>query len=174
MIFIDNVGQIGLRKHYSCFPIYKLRYLVVSKKINPLFVWGWDKKKTVPLNHRLSSLGKPHDANRWFSGHIFYSILTFMMVPYISLLAGIRYLYTGEVDIPNILQWKSEGLYHFFQEWSNNILKTLISNKYLWNSYIAVVMAAISSMFIFLKIYLNTMSPDIQDLIWVVMFYWIN
>ena len=84
-----------------------------------------------------------------------------MMVPYTSLLAGTRYLYTGKVDIPYILQWKSERLYHFFQEWANNILKTVISNKYLWYSYIAVVMAAISSMFIFLKIHLNTMSPDI-------------
>ena len=31
---------------------------------NPLFVCGWDKKKSVPHDHLLSPLGKPGDANR--------------------------------------------------------------------------------------------------------------
>ena len=43
---------------------YKMRYFVVSKKKNPYFVWGWDRK--ICRVHRLSSLSKAHDANRWF------------------------------------------------------------------------------------------------------------
>ena len=38
-------------------------YLVVSKKKNPLKVCGWDRK-SVPRDHRLSSLGKPRDAHQ--------------------------------------------------------------------------------------------------------------
>ena len=51
---------------------YKMRYLVVSKKNNPLFVWGCDRK-SVPRDHRLSSLGKPRNGNRRSSGRIFLS-----------------------------------------------------------------------------------------------------
>ena len=48
---------------------------MVSKKNNQLFLWGWDRKSD-PRNHRLSSLGKPHDANRWSSGRILNPSLT--------------------------------------------------------------------------------------------------
>ena len=51
---------------------FKMRYLVVNKKKNPLFVWGWDKK-IYPADHHFSSLRKPCDANLWSSGWIFLS-----------------------------------------------------------------------------------------------------
>ena len=42
---------------------YKMRYLVASKKKNQSY--GEDEiEKSVPRDHRLSSLGKPHDSNR--------------------------------------------------------------------------------------------------------------
>ena len=44
----------------------------MSKKKNPLFVWGYDRK-SVPRDHRLSSFGKPRDAERWSPGRIFLS-----------------------------------------------------------------------------------------------------
>ena len=37
--------------------------LRVEQKKNPLFVLGWDRK-IHPVDHRLSSLGKPRDVNR--------------------------------------------------------------------------------------------------------------
>ena len=38
-------------------------------------------EKFVPHDHRLSSLGRPHDGNRWSSGQIFfYPTLTVMTV----------------------------------------------------------------------------------------------
>ena len=43
---------------------------MVSKKKNPSFVRGWDRKI-----YLLSSLGKPHDAKQWLSGQIFLSHL---------------------------------------------------------------------------------------------------
>ena len=33
-------------------------------------------EKSVPRDHQLSSLGKPHDANQWSSGWIFHPTLT--------------------------------------------------------------------------------------------------
>ena len=40
-----------------------LIFVMVSKKKNPLFVWGWDRKK--------SSHGITHDSKQWSSCHIF-------------------------------------------------------------------------------------------------------
>ena len=45
---------------------------VVSKKKNPLFVLG-RIEKSVPRDHRLSSLGKPRDAKRRSAGQTFRS-----------------------------------------------------------------------------------------------------
>ena len=45
---------------------------MVSKKENPLFVREWERK-SLPRDHRLSSLGKPRDANQRSSGRIFLS-----------------------------------------------------------------------------------------------------
>ena len=42
---------------------YEMRYFVVSKKKNPLLCED-GIEKSVPRNHRLSSLGKPGDANQ--------------------------------------------------------------------------------------------------------------
>ena len=51
---------------------YKMRYLVVSKKtIHYSCEVGIEKY--VPRDHRLSSINKPCDANRWSSGQIFLS-----------------------------------------------------------------------------------------------------
>ena len=47
----------------------KMWHFMVSKKNNPLFMWGW-VRKSVPRDHLLSSLGKPRDANWWSSGRI--------------------------------------------------------------------------------------------------------
>ena len=51
LLFLEKEAEIGGRD------------LVVSKKKNPLFVSGWIEK-SVPSDHCLSSLGKPHNANR--------------------------------------------------------------------------------------------------------------
>ena len=40
-----------------------MRYLVVSKTKNQLFVRGWDRK-SIPRDQHLSPLGKPHDENQ--------------------------------------------------------------------------------------------------------------
>ena len=50
-------------KSFSCFFPKKMRYLVVSKKKKYYSCEG-GIEKSVPRDHRLSSLGKPHDANR--------------------------------------------------------------------------------------------------------------
>ena len=48
---------------FPCLLQYKMRYLVVSKKkIHNSCEGGIEK--SVPSDHRLSSIGKPRDANR--------------------------------------------------------------------------------------------------------------
>ena len=44
----------------------------MSKKQNPLILWGW-YRKIRPSQSPMSSLGKPRDANRWSSRWIFLS-----------------------------------------------------------------------------------------------------
>ena len=39
-----HVTSQGIQDFLEVFFQYKMRYLVVSKKKNPLFVWGWDRK----------------------------------------------------------------------------------------------------------------------------------
>ena len=48
----------------------KLRYLVVSKKKNPLFVWGWDIK-TLPSWSPFVITRQPSDDKRWSRGTYF-------------------------------------------------------------------------------------------------------
>ena len=43
-------------------------------------------EKSVPRDHRLSSLGKPRDAKLWSSGQIFYPTLTLMIDSYTCIL----------------------------------------------------------------------------------------
>ena len=50
----------------------KMRYLMVSKEKNPLFFEG-GIEKSVPHDHRMSSLGKPRDSNWGSPGRIFLS-----------------------------------------------------------------------------------------------------
>ena len=52
---------------------HKMWYLVVSKKKNPLYLCEDGIEKSIPRDHRLSSLGKPRDANRRSSQYIFLS-----------------------------------------------------------------------------------------------------
>ena len=54
---------------------------MVSKKIIRYSCEG-GIEKSVPRDHRLSSLGKPRDANRWSSGQIFYHTFTLMIDTY--------------------------------------------------------------------------------------------
>ena len=52
---------------------YKMRYLVVRKKKIIHYSCEDGIEKSVPRDHRFSSLVKPRDANRWSSGRIFLS-----------------------------------------------------------------------------------------------------
>ena len=56
--------QDFLEAFFMFFP-YKMGYLVVSKKKNPLFVWGWDRKSVpldlvMPIDDPWISLSHPH------------------------------------------------------------------------------------------------------------------
>ena len=55
---------------------YKMRYYLVSKKNNSLFMWG-----SFPWDHHLSSLGKPRDHANPGDG-FFYPIFTLMLDSY--------------------------------------------------------------------------------------------
>ena len=44
VIWSHHVISQGFLAAFFMFSQYKIRYLVVSKKNNPLFVWGWDRK----------------------------------------------------------------------------------------------------------------------------------
>ena len=71
-------------KSFSCFLQYKMRCLVVSKKKNPLFVWGWDRKirpSQSPIGITQTSLVMPISAPR---DGFFYLTLTLMIDSYIS------------------------------------------------------------------------------------------
>ena len=61
----------GFLEVFFMFFQYKMQYLVVNKKKNPLFEWGWDRK--IHPSRPLSSLSKPYDANRWSVRWIFLS-----------------------------------------------------------------------------------------------------
>ena len=62
-----------------------MRYLMVSKKMNPLFVWGWDRKIRLE-DYRLGSRGLPSGDKSWSQGTEF-STLTLMMDSFNSYLA---------------------------------------------------------------------------------------
>ena len=52
---------------------YKMRYLVVSKKKNPLFLWGWDRKIRPSQSPFVITRQASWWPNRWSSGRIFLS-----------------------------------------------------------------------------------------------------
>ena len=67
---------------FSCFFQYKMRYLVVSKKKNPLFVWRWDEKIrpswspfVITRQALWCQIGDPQDG-------FFYPTFTLMMHSY--------------------------------------------------------------------------------------------
>ena len=55
-----------------------MSYLVVSKKNNPFFVWGWDRK-IHPSWSPFVITRQASWSHRWSSGQIFYPTLTLMM-----------------------------------------------------------------------------------------------
>ena len=70
-ITISHLSVFRIQVSFMFFQ-YKKRYLVVSKKNNPFLVWGW-LRKIRPEVHRLLSLGKHRDVNRWSTGQMFVS-----------------------------------------------------------------------------------------------------
>ena len=58
-----------------------MQNLIVSKKKYP-FLYEDGIEKSVPRDHRLSSLGKPCDSKRWSLEQIFYHILTLVIDSY--------------------------------------------------------------------------------------------
>ena len=80
----------------SMFFQYKMRYLVVSKKKNPLFMWGWDRK--------IRPLWSPRDANRWSLRQIFQSYTHY------------RFLYSQTACHIDLKIWfRSLGKFRFIQ-----------------------------------------------------------
>ena len=68
-----NMSHLNaFRNFWVPFFQHKMWYLMVSKKKNPLFKWGCDRKP-IPRDHHLSSLSKPLDAKQWSSVRIFLS-----------------------------------------------------------------------------------------------------
>ena len=73
---------------------HRIFKVVLNKKKNQylLFVWGWDR---LSVPHRLSSLGKPCDVNRWSSGadfsipslHSWYILIRWRLRLHVSSLA---------------------------------------------------------------------------------------
>ena len=100
-----NEGFLG-----SLFLIFfqmKVRYLVVGKKINPLFVRGWYIKFS-PHDHNLSSLCKSRDARLIF--YPIYPILRLTMSSYINKMIALleRTAVESSWELGNHLQARSK------------------------------------------------------------------
>ena len=64
---------------------------------------GWNRK-SVPRDHRFSSLGKPRDAKRLSSLRIFYLILKLMIDSYVLIVLIMRLIYHSRF-IPESYRW---------------------------------------------------------------------